>query len=55
VDDLELEFVGVAEIFKFGLAGEEIFGVEVELVVERAFAGHLVIKEFAIHSGSSCG
>jgi hypothetical protein len=31
------------------LAGEEILGVEVELVVERAFAGHLVVKEFAIH------
>jgi hypothetical protein len=54
MDDLELELVVVAEVFKFGLAGEEIFGVEVELVVECAVAGHLVVEEFAVH-GAPCG
>jgi hypothetical protein len=49
MDDLELELVVVAEVPEFGLATEEIFGVEVKFVVERAFAGHLVVEEFAVH------
>ncbi len=49
VDDLELQLVPVAEAGKVFLAGEQLFGVQIQLVVERTFPVHDGIKILSVH------
>jgi hypothetical protein len=50
MDDLELQFVRVAEFLKIFLAREQRLGIQIEFVVERSFTIHDRIKEFPVHS-----
>src|SRR6266446_2491058 len=45
----ELQFIGVAQLFEFRLAGKQRLGVQIQLVVQRAFAAHNFVNLFAIH------
>ena len=49
VDDLELQFVLIAEILEIFLAGEQLLGVQVELVVERALAVDDGVEILPVH------
>ncbi len=49
VDDLELKFVSIDELLERFLAGEQVAGIEIKLVVEFGRGGHQVIIVLAVH------
>src|ERR1700736_4119849 len=54
MDHLELQFIGIAQLVKFGLARQQGFGIEIQLVVQGSFATHHGIKVLAIHEAPWC-
>src|SRR5690242_14340023 len=51
--DLELELIAITELGEILLAGEQVLRVEIDLVIQRAFAVHDGVEMVPVHGAPS--